>query len=128
VAGGSTSVPILVVTQAGCSYRVSAADLFVNGGAGATGTGVVTVGLALNTGAERTTTVEVAGQPITLTQFNACDVGNFGTVSIADVQMIANQALGYSIAINDLNADGSVTVADVQIVITAALGQGCRAS
>jgi hypothetical protein len=128
VAGGSTSVPILLVTQAGCSYQVSATDPFVNAGAGATGTKVVTVGLALNTGAERMTTVEVAGQPITLTQFNACDVGNFGTVSIADVQMITNQALGNSMAINDLNADGSVTVADVQIVIAAALGQGCHAS
>jgi hypothetical protein len=84
--------------------------------------------LALNTGAERTTTVEVAGQPITLTQFNACDVGNFGTVNIADVQMIANQALGHSPAINDLNGDGKVTVVDMQIVIVAALGKGCSAS
>jgi hypothetical protein len=128
VAGGSTIVPILVVTQAGCSYQVSASDPFVTAAAGATGTGVVTVGLALNTGAERTTTVEVAGQPITITQFNACDVGNFGTVSSADVQTIVNQALGNSMAINDLNADGRVTVADVQIVIAAALGQGCSAS
>jgi hypothetical protein len=128
VAGRPTSVPVLVVTQAGCSYQVSDTDSFVNAGTGATGTGVVNVGLALNTGAKRTTTVEVAGQPITLTQFNACDVGNFGTVNIADVQMIANQALGSSPAINDLNADGSMTVADVQIAIAAALGQGCGAS
>ncbi|HEX3742757.1 MAG TPA: hypothetical protein VHW09_02460 [Bryobacteraceae bacterium] len=128
LAGGSTSVPILVVTQAGCSYQVSAGDPFVSVGAGGTGTKVVTVGLALNTGAKRTTTVEVAGQPITFTQFNACDVGNFGTVNVADVQMMANQALGRSTAINDLNADGSVTVADVQIVIAAALGQACGAS
>ena len=68
VAAGSSSLPILVVTQAGCSYQVLATDSFVSPGASATGTGVVSVGLAANTGAARTTTIEIAGQPFTLTQ------------------------------------------------------------
>ena len=65
---GASSVPILVVTQAGCSYQVLATDSFVIPGSSMTGTAVISVGFAANTGAARTTTIEIAGQPITLTQ------------------------------------------------------------
>jgi hypothetical protein len=68
VGGGYTSLPILVVTQAGCPYQVLATDSFVNGGPGAGGPGVITVGFTANAGAARTTTVEIAGQSLTLTQ------------------------------------------------------------
>jgi hypothetical protein len=68
VGGGYTSLPILVVTQPGCSYQVLATDSFVNGGPTAGGPGVITVGFTANSGAARTTTIEVAGQPLSLTQ------------------------------------------------------------
>jgi len=58
---------------------------------------------------------------------NKCDVNVDGTVNVADVQLIINEALGVSAANNDLNSDHVVNVADVQIVINAALGLGCAA-
>ena len=81
---GSGSLPILVVTQAGCSYQVSVSDPFVVGGAGATGTAVVRVGFAANAGAARNTIIEIAGQPILLTQTAAATVRP-GVQGIVDV-------------------------------------------
>ena len=54
-----------------------------------------------------------------------CDINADGTINVADVQLIINEALGVSPAIHDLNHDGAVNVADVQKVINAALGLGC---
>jgi len=54
-----------------------------------------------------------------------CDVNRDGSVGVADVQTMVNEALGVSPAINDLNQDGMVNVADVQKVIDAAMGRGC---
>jgi hypothetical protein len=67
---GGGYLPILVVTQAGCSYQVLAADSFVSPGPSANGTGVLSVGFAANAGAARTTSIEIAGQPVTVTQGN----------------------------------------------------------
>jgi hypothetical protein len=125
--GIAATVPILVVTQARCSYQVLATDPFVDTGASTTGTAVIPVGFALNDGTPRTTTIEIAGQPITLTQGNACDINNNGTATVAAVQLIVNQALGSATALNDLNQDSVVNVVDVQIVINAALGLTCAA-
>ena len=57
-----------------------------------------------------------------------CDVNSDGTVSVADVQLVINEALGVTPAVHDLNHDSLVNVADVQIVINAALGLGCSAT
>ena len=54
-----------------------------------------------------------------------CDINSDGTVNVADVQLIINEALGVVPAVHDLNHDGAVNVADVQKVINAALGLGC---
>ncbi len=67
-AAGGSSLPILVVTQGGCSYQVLATDSFVKPAASATGTAVISVAFTANSGAARSTTIEVAGQPITITQ------------------------------------------------------------
>jgi hypothetical protein len=67
---GGGYLPILVVTQAGCAYQVLAADSFVSPGPSANGTGVLSVGFAANAGAARTTSIEIAGQPVTVTQGN----------------------------------------------------------
>jgi hypothetical protein len=68
VPAGASNLPLLVVTQAGCSYQVQATDPFVNPGASTTGTAVIQVSFAANTGPARSATIEIAGQPITLTQ------------------------------------------------------------
>jgi uncharacterized protein (TIGR03437 family) len=64
----ANSLAILVVTQAGCSFGVSAKDPFASSTAAATGTAVVSVGFTANAGAARTTTIEIAGQTVTLNQ------------------------------------------------------------
>ena len=55
-----------------------------------------------------------------------CDVNQNGTVTVADVQTMINEALGVSPAANDLNGDGVVNVVDIQIVSDAVLGLGCN--
>jgi hypothetical protein len=54
-----------------------------------------------------------------------CAITGHTTVGIVDLQAIIGQALGISLATNDLNGDGIVNIADVQKVIQAALNQGC---
>ena len=68
VASVASTVPILVVTQAGCSYQVVSMSAFVTAGGGGTGTGVVSVNFAANGGAARTATIEIAGQPVAIPQ------------------------------------------------------------
>jgi hypothetical protein len=53
-------------------------------------------------------------------------VNKDGTVTVADVQLMINMALGLTTDQCDLNGDGKVDIADVQIVINAALGLGCN--
>jgi len=54
-----------------------------------------------------------------------CDVNGSGSVGVADVQTIINEALGLAQPVNDMNEDGVVNLADVQIVIRAAMGGAC---
>jgi hypothetical protein len=56
-----------------------------------------------------------------------CDVSQGTNLTVANVQLIINQALGITVAGNDLNGDGVVNVLDVQIDINSALGLGCSA-
>jgi len=58
----------------------------------------------------------------------ACNVSGDGSPSVADVQLLVNQALGAIAAVDDMNGDGAVNVVDVQIVINAALTLGCKVS
>ncbi len=68
------SLPILVVSQTGCSYQVLDTDSFVTPGAGGTGTSVTSVGFAAASGT-RSTTIEVAAQAFTVTQTPQADQG-----------------------------------------------------
>ena len=68
VSSAASTVPILVVTQAGCGYQVVSKSGFVTAGGGGTGTGVVSVDFAANGGAARTATIEIAGQPVAIPQ------------------------------------------------------------
>jgi hypothetical protein len=56
-----------------------------------------------------------------------CDLKQNGNISVSDVQLTINAALGVTPAANDLNGDGAVKVDDVQIEINAALSLGCAA-
>jgi hypothetical protein len=64
------------------------------------------------------------GDPTAISS-NPCDLQLNGNINAADVQLIVNQALGLTHAVNDLNGDGAVNVVDVQVEIDAALGFGC---
>ena len=55
-----------------------------------------------------------------------CTVTGDLTPSVADVQMLINQALGVAPLTYDFNSDGMVNVADVQVVVNAAMGHGCQ--
>jgi hypothetical protein len=55
-----------------------------------------------------------------------CDLKRNGTINVADVQLIINEALGVTQPVNDLSGDGVVNVLDVQIEMDAAAGLGCK--
>jgi uncharacterized repeat protein (TIGR01451 family) len=54
-----------------------------------------------------------------------CDLVGNGPPTVADVQLIVNEALGVASTFHDLNRDGAVNVADIQKEMNAALGNGC---
>jgi len=60
-----------------------------------------------------------------ITSAISCDVDGNGSVTVADVQAIVNQAVGAIPAVDDLDGNGAVNVVDVQRVINAVLGLGC---
>jgi hypothetical protein len=64
------TLPILVITQDGCTYQVLDADTFVAPGSQGVGTGVMNVGFAVNTGVDRITTIEIAGQTFAVKQMS----------------------------------------------------------
>lgn len=61
---------------------------------------------------------------------NACDVNADGAVTVADLQIVIDEALGYLpfTPLADVNRDGVVNVVDFQIVLNADLGYGCEVS
>src|SRR5271166_4444990 len=61
------------------------------------------------------------------TSFSKCDVNQYGTTNVSDVQAEISEALGVTMATNDLTGEGVVNVVDVDWVITAALDMGCAA-
>jgi uncharacterized protein (TIGR03437 family) len=64
----ANSLPILVVTQGGCSYQALNEATLASMGPAATGTGVVNVSFPANTGPSQTITIEIAGQQFTVSQ------------------------------------------------------------
>jgi hypothetical protein len=86
------------------------------------------------TGSITVSSPAAAGSPVTVqvtltvVEVSNCDVNQDGLTNVADVQMLINQALGVTSAIDNLNGDGGVNVVDVQIVINAALSSGCEAT
>jgi hypothetical protein len=104
--------------------------LVVSSGPLGAGNGAVQLSLVANTtGAARTGHITVAGETFTVTQTTSnsvpCNVSGDETTSVADVQMVINEALGTTPALDDLEGDGVVNVVDIQKVINALFGLGC---
>ena len=74
-------------------------------------------------------TIAIAGYTFTVSQagftYSPCNAQQDGSITVADVQLMINEALGLAAALNDLNADNVVNAVDIQIVIDVALGVGC---
>jgi len=66
-------------------------------------------------------------QPLAVSPVSPCDIKQNGNLNVADVQLIVNEALGVTQAVDDLSGDGAVSVVDIQIEINAALKLGCTA-
>ena len=68
--GGTGSAAVTVTTGTGCAWTTtsSAAFVTISQGASTTGSGAATFAVAVNTGAERTATLTVAGSAFTITQ------------------------------------------------------------
>ena len=95
----------------------------------------VTVNVASGLSGSLTNQVSVAGggasatayanDMTTISPYSSCDVGQYGSTTVADVQQVIDESLGSQSAANDLNNDGVVNVVDIQIVINSVLGLGC---
>ena len=107
--GGSSYPPIAVTVNLMASAPSQVTNQATVSGGGAAMTGVQDLTI-------------IAGA-----SFSKCDLKEDGSINVADVQLIINEALGVAPAVDDMNGDGVVNVADVQIVINAALGLGCAA-
>jgi hypothetical protein len=53
-------------------------------------------------------------------------LGCSGSPRVETIVVNSNQVLGVFSAVSDLNGDGVVSVVDVQILVNAALGGGCN--
>jgi len=107
LAAGASYPPITVIVNVGAAAPASLVNQVSVAGGGAA--------------------VTAAASDLTAV-FTRCDVNQYGSTTVADVQSILNQAIGGTTAVNDLNHDGLVNVVDVRIAIDAALGWGCPAS
>jgi Bacterial Ig domain len=61
---------------------------------------------------------------VVILQFT-CDINGDGSTTVNDIQLVTNEALGMSAAVNDVTHDGVVSVVDIQKVVNAVLGLGC---
>jgi hypothetical protein len=128
-AAGSYS--FILNAGAGCSWVEASNTSWLTLTSAASGTGTATISFtaAANTaGTAREGTLTVAGIPFIITQ-SACSFGpSTGLASLADLQLLINEALGTQSPANDLNKDGVVNVVDIEIEVDAILGLGCAAS
>jgi hypothetical protein len=129
--GGTGSVNVTSTSQTAPWTAVSNTSfLTVTSGASGKGNGTMNYSVAPNFSANaRTGTIAIAGYAFTVSQaaftYSPCNLQQDGSISVADVQLMINEALGLAAALNDLNSDGVVNAVDVQIVIDVALGVGC---
>ena len=133
--GGPISGPLQILFTG-----LPASVTLVNASGNLSGTPYISVPGVLSLGAGQSVTVNVqfanpSNVAITfaaviysgsiITTFSRCDLEYTGSATVADVQLVVNQALGAAQSVSDLNGDGVLNVADVQIEISAALGLSC---
>jgi len=83
VPSAGANLPILVITQAGCSQQLVSSESFVSAGGPSSGTAVVYAGFPANGGAMRTATIEIAGQPLIVRQSGAEDGATFTDATLS---------------------------------------------
>jgi hypothetical protein len=107
---GASIVSVLVVTQAGCPHHVVAGSNFVTPPPGTTGTAVVPLTFAANLGSTRNAVIEVAGQPITLTQAGITAGAPFTDPSLSGARIRAVHIAELRARIDALRAARSLPV------------------
>jgi hypothetical protein len=100
-ASGGAGTPVTVTTAAGCAWTATsnAPWLAIGSGASGTGGGTVAYNAAVNTGAERTGTLTIAGQTFTVTQSAACSY----TINPASQAAAAGGGAGTTIGVTTAN-------------------------
>ena len=104
----------------GSSYPVITVTVNVNSNAPSPVTNQVSLSGGGSTGAS-------ANDVTTVSAFSPCDIKQSGSINLADVQLLINQASGRIPAVNALAGNGAVSVVDVELEISVALGFGCGA-
>jgi uncharacterized repeat protein (TIGR01451 family) len=104
---GGTSYPQIIVTVNVASNAPASVTNMASASGGGSATAVASDPTAIRT---------------------VCDINQYGTTTVADVQAMINSALGDATPSADLNHDNVVNVVDVQLVVNSALGLGCGAS
>ena len=69
--------------------------------------------------------IDTVGSGGVLPTINACDLNGDGLVTVVDLQLEINAALGLAPCTHDINKDGPCNIVDVQRVVIAALGGQC---
>lgn len=132
-----------------CNYPYPATQLAATGGSGiytwsatglpaglsiGTSTGIISGTPLTNSGSPYAVQVNVTGSnsasaersyTLAIGAVNPCDLKQTGSITVVDVQLIINEALGTTPVVYDLSGNGVANVVDVQIEIKAALGLGC---
>jgi hypothetical protein len=124
VLNGVTVSFVAPITGAGAALSSASAITNASGVASVTATANGTSG-TYNVTASVSGVAGSATFALTNSSFSACDPTQDGTINVADVQRMINQAFGLVAPANDVNSDGKVNVVDVKIVINAVLNLGC---
>lgn len=127
---GVLPFPLSAAASSGLTVSFASTTLSVCSVSGPTVT-LLTVGTctiqATQPGNAAYSAATAVNQSFAVSQYSPCDLKQSGSISVADVQLIINEALGVAPQVNDLTGTGVVNVVAVQIEINAALGLGCAA-
>jgi hypothetical protein len=119
-ATASSGLPVSLASTTGSVCSVSGATVTL------LTAGTCTI-QATQTGNANYAAAMAVSRSFAVSQYSPCDIKQTGSISVADVQLIINEALGAAPPVNDLAGTGVINVVAVQIEINAALGLGCAA-
>jgi hypothetical protein len=132
--GGSQqfTAQVLNTTNTALTWTASAGSLSANAGSPVTWTAptitsatqaTITATSVFDNTKSGTATFQVSAAMTAIT----CEPTGDAAPSVADVQLIINEALGTAPPMHALTGGGTVTVGDIQTVVNAVLGLGCTA-